>query len=457
MKIFSIDSLPNPVKAEAIVPGSKSYTNRSLLLAALTNKSVKIINPLVSDDTKVLIDCLKILGIKVLNGNKSITVEGNISSIKNRSYNLDANLSGTTIRFILALSTIIPGIKTLYGKEGLNKRPIGDLVDGLRQLGAKIEYLDRKGFPPIKVSSSKLNPGSVRIKASISSQYVSALLMVTPIIGDVTIEVIGDQVSKPYIDMTIDTMKQFGVRVSNKNYKKYRIEKNQKYDTNKYVVEGDYSSAGYFFAIAALTKSTITVKNLSPVSVQADKKFLGILEKMGNKIIYGKNQITVSGLGVKPVNVDMEGCPDQVQTLAVLAAFANGVTKISGTQSLKVKETDRILATKLELKKMGISVTSTKTTLTIYGGNPKPASIETYGDHRMAMAFAVAGAKIEGMKIINPEVVSKTFPDFWDKLNSIGVKTEVITSKNIVLIGMRGSGKSIVAKIISRKLKKTFF
>ena len=280
--------------------------------------------------------------------------------------------------------------------------------------------------------------------------------MIAPLVGDVTIEITGNQISKPYIDMTIDAMDKFGVKVYNQNYKRYKVEKGQEYNTNKYTVEGDYSSACYFFAIAALTKSKITVKNLNPNSVQADKEFLDILGKMDNKIIYGKDQITVVGKRVKPINVDMENCPDQIQTLAVLAAFANGITKISGTQSLRVKETDRIKALENELKKMGILVSSTKTTLTIHGGNPKPASIETYGDHRMAMSFAVAGSKLAGMQIVDPDVVNKTFPSFWSKLNSIGVRTKIINNKNIVLIGMRGSGKTTIAKLLAKKLNREY-
>lgn len=435
------------------IPGSKSYTNRSLLLAALAKGTVKIINPLESSDTRVMIHCLKKLGIKITEKKGSIEVLNDISSIKNKHFDLDANESGTTIRFMLALSTIIPGIKILQGQAGLNKRPIGDLVEGLKQLGAKIAYLEKEGFPPVKVLSSKLNPGTIRIKGSISSQFISAILMIAPLIGEVKLDITGSQISKPYIDMTIDTMKQFGVKVENENYQKYVIRANQKYQAKKHVVEGDVSSASYFFAIAALTKSEITVKNINPKSIQADMKFLKILEKMGNIVKSGKNDITVIGQNIKPVSVDMQDCPDQVQTLAVLAAFAKGKTKITGVQSLRVKETDRVFALKKELKKMGISSSSTKTSLTIYGGNPKPAIIDTYGDHRMAMAFAVAANLLPDIKIKDPGVVNKTFPDFWKKLNSIRTR---IHRKNIVLIGMRGSGKTIVAKMISRKLNKRF-
>ena len=187
----------------------------------------------------------------------------------------------------------------------------------------------------------------------------------------------------------------------------------------EYVIEGDFSSAGYFFAIAALIQSTITVENLNPFSLQADRKFLDILEKMGNVITYGENEICVQGKQIIPLSVDMEDCPDQVMTLAVLAAFADGVTHISGVRSLRYKETERVLALKKELGKMGIKTEDTYDTLTVYGGSPHAAEIDTYNDHRMAMAFAVATMRLEGMSIRHPEVVNKTFPTFWEVLGSL--------------------------------------
>lgn len=419
MKVIKILPLQKLIQAQLTVPGSKSYTNRSLLLAAISSKKVKIVNPLISDDTNTMINCLRNLGVKIIEKKNVIEVVNNITSVKNNFFNLDVNQSGTTFRFLLALSAVIPGVKILRGKEGLNKRPIGDLVEALKQLGAKIEYLDKKGYPPVKVLSLKLNPGTIRIKGNISSQFISALLMVAPLIGEVIIEVIGNQISEPYIAMTINIMKQFGVNVQKKNNNKYLIPENQKYETREYKVEGDVSSASYFFAIAALTKSTIAIKNINPNSVQADMRFLKILEDMGNKIVSGENQITIIGKGIKPVDVDMTDCPDQVQTLAVLASFAKGITKISGIESLRIKETDRLLALTQELKKMGIKTSTTKDTLTIYGGNPISAQIETYGDHRMAMSFTIAGCKIPGIVIKNPEVVSKTYPRFWEDLEKI--------------------------------------
>ncbi len=416
---LKINPLIKPVSATISIPGSKSYTNRALILAALTQGTVTIKNPLFSDDTNALINCLETLGIKLTVSKNQITVAGDISQIKERRYDLNAQLSGTTIRFILALSCIIPGTKKIYGKEGLNKRPIKELVEGLRQLGAEIEYLEKEGFPPLLVKSSHLNPRIVKLKGQISSQYFSALLMIAPLVGKVTIQVLGKQISKPYVDMTIDTLEKFKVNVFNQKYKKYIIKSNQKYTAKNYLVEGDYSSAGYFFAIATLTKSKITVKNLNPKSKQADIRFLNALEKMGNKIIREDNQITVIGQGVKPVNVNMADFPDSVQTLAVLASFAKGETTIDGVASLRIKETERVKALQTELSKMGIKTKATKSKLIIYGGNSKAAAINTYNDHRMAMSFAVAGTKLPNMIIKDAEVVSKTFPDFWKNLGKI--------------------------------------
>ncbi len=411
--------LTQPVTATIEIPGSKSYTNRALIMAALTKGPVKLLNPLESDDTEAMISCLTSFGIHIKKEANAFIVENDISDITDKEYELCANISGTTIRFILALACIVPGTKSIYGEEGLNKRPIGNLVDGLKQLGAAINYQDKAGYPPLKVMSSQLKAGTVKLHGDVSSQFFSALLMIAPVIGDLTIEVEGNQISKSYIDITISMMKEWGVEVENHEYQRYVIKGGQSYTMKEYSIEGDFSAAGYFFAIGALTKSTITLKNMNAESVQGDKQFLDILEQMGNNGSCAENEITIIGKGVKPVEVDMEQCPDQAQTLAVLAAFAKGKTVMTGIRSLRVKETERVKAIETELAKMGIKTESTHDTLTIYGGDPKPATIDTYGDHRMAMSFAVAGTVLPGMKINNPEVVNKTFPEFWKKLEEL--------------------------------------
>lgn len=455
MNYATIHPIRKPIVKEITIPGSKSYTNRALLLSALTKNQVLLKNALFSDDTLAMISCLQILGIKIETNDTTIFVKGSVADVKNETRKLNANLSGTTIRFLLALAIILPGKTILTGHESLQKRPISDLVEALRQIGAKIAYLTTKKYPPLLIEPSSLSSHKIVINGNISSQFISALLMIAPCAGGLTLHVTGEQISKPYIDMTIDSMEKFGVKVQNNNYQSYVVPK-QEYEKNEYVIEGDYSSAGYFFAIAAITKSTITAHNLNPKSVQADRMFLSLLEQMGNTVTYGKESVTVKGNGITPLSITMETCPDQVQTLAVLSAFAKGKTTITGIRSLRVKETERVIALQNELQKMGIETQATEDAITIRGGNPVAARIATYDDHRMAMAFSVAATKLPGMQIEDPLVVNKTFPKFWKTLSSLGVKIDFKKSSNIVLIGMRGAGKTTLGKLLEKQLAKEF-
>lgn len=415
MKYHEMTPLKKPVTKTIEIPGSKSYTNRALVMAALTKGKVILEHPLYSEDTEVMIGILRQLGLHIETKTEQIVVHDDISVIQDQPYDLYCKDSGTTIRFLLAMLCLTPGIKILRGSPRLNERPIKELVEALRLLGAKIDQEQ----PPLKITSSSLSKGrKITLDASMSSQFLSALLMIAPLLDGLKIDLQGELISKPYVKMTLQAMQEWGVNVL-ETKQGYQISGGQHYKKERYEIEGDFSSAGYFFAIAALTKSTLTLKNLSSHSIQADLEFLTILARMGNEIHTSDHGITVRGKQLLPITIDMEKCPDQVQTMAVLAAFAPGITKISGVRSLRVKETERVYALRKELAKMGIRTEETTDTLTIYGGSPKAALIETYGDHRMAMAFAIAGTHLPGMKIHQPEVVCKTFPTFWEKLGSL--------------------------------------
>lgn len=420
MKIAEVSKLNSPAEATVVVPGSKSYTLRALFVAALCESEPKLTGLLESKDTSAMRDCLE-----------------DIKSGKDR---LSAEESGITARFVTALACISPGKQQITGESSLLKRPIGDLVEALRQLGADIEYAEKEGFLPIAVSSDQLSGSEVTISGQTSSQYLSALLLIAPILEKgLEIHIEGKQISKPYIDITLDVMNHFGVKFENDNYKKYTV-KPQTYQTNEYKVEGDYSSAAYFYAINALTGSKITVENLNPSSKQGDKKFVGLLNE--SKL---------------PPRINAEDFPDQAMTLAVLAAFGSDKTTIDGVRSLRVKETERVKAVENELAKMGIKTESTEDQLIIHGGSPGPARIDSYNDHRIAMSFAVAATKIGSVSIFNPEVVGKTFPGFWDELAKVTeVKISDIELQNILLIGMRGSGKTTTARLLAQNLNKEF-
>jgi 3-phosphoshikimate 1-carboxyvinyltransferase len=425
MNSLQLIPLKEPATAEVHLPGSLSYTIRAMALAAMTKGPVTIHNPLKSDDTYAMLAALQTLGIKNEEEENAFIIHGDIVDVKDIDYTINIRLSGRAARTLLALLCIVPGVKTLTCEEPFKKRPMQDLVEGLRQLGAQIEYVEEEGHLPIKIVSSKLNPGHVQMQGNMSSQYFSAIMMIAPYVGDITIEVLGEQASKPFIDITIEAMQKFGVNVFNKNYKSYIIPSGQNFACTDYYVEADATAASYFWGIAAVSGSKITVKNVSTESKQGDAQFVEILEKMGCTVTADETSITVQGnQTLRAVSVDMNHLPDVVPTLAVIAAFAKGKTVITGLDHLKGKESDRIEAPKQELTKMAITVDATENSLTIEGGSPKGATIETHGDHRIAMAFAVAGAKIPDVIITNPTVVSKSFPQFWSTIEELGIKTK---------------------------------
>lgn len=433
MKYISITP-PAPARlssVQAIVraPGSKSYTNRALLIAALAAGPSRLTFTSPSTDSGALIRALRALGIAIDEergaspDDRTLTVHGQGGSLPPYTGEIDVGPAGTTMRFLCALCAAIPGSDiVLRGTERMHARPIGDLVEALRELGAHIDYLGTPGCPPLRVhSSTPLAGGNVRMHGSISSQFISALLLTAPLHqGPLTIEIAGDQISKSYIDMTLQNIADFGVSIENEAYQRYHYPAGQRYQARHYPIEGDASGASYLWGIAAVSGGTITVENININSAQGDIRFPELLEQMGCTVTRHERAITVQGASkLRAIEVDMSLMPDTAQTLAVIAACAQGSTVLRGLSTLRVKETDRIAALHTELSKIGIRAEPGPDFLVVHGGTPHGARIATYEDHRMAMSFALLGTRISGIEIEEPEVVAKSFPDFWRVLGDI--------------------------------------
>lgn len=426
---MNIKIYPSKVSGTITAPPSKSITHRAIIAASLANGKSVIKNALLSDDTKYTINALKQLGIKINIDETTLTIYGTNGKLYSPKKPINIGNSGSTMRLIAAIASLTDGTTILTGEERIKQRPMADLLNALTQIGVTAESIENNGCPPIRIWGGKLSGENIKIKGTISSQYISALLFIAPLATDtLTISIDGDLRSKPYVELTIDIMKKFGIKVINNNFKEFIIEKDQTYKPQNYIVEGDYSSASYFFAAAAITKEKITIKNLNINSAQGDKYLLEILKKMGCSIEIDPNKVSVKGLkNLSGLNVDMNDYPDIVQTLAVIAAYAKGETRIKNIAHLKDKETNRLTSTVNELLKMGINTHATDDEINIVGGQPKGTIINTYNDHRMAMSFAIAGLLATDETIIqNAEVVNKSYPNFWKDLKSIGAKIETI-------------------------------
>ncbi len=412
------------INTELSIPGSKSYANRALVIAALAKGTTTLANLPSCDDTKYMLEAIKLLGAKVEEVSKT---EVNVTSPEKLSYNGEINVggAGTAMRFLTSLCSLGVGDVILSGNERMCERPIEDLVRALETnvdgtIIAKNKTENGERCPPLQIDSFGLKGGTIKLKGTTSSQYLTSILLSAPKAKDeVTVEIVGELSSKPFVDMTIDIMKTFGVNVKNNNYESFLVPK-ASYLAKEYFVESDSSGVSYFLAAAAITGGKIKINNINPDSAQGDIHFIEVLEKMGCKIEKGENYLQIESDGeLKGIEVDMNAMVDTAQTLAVLASVAKGKTKITNVGSLKVKETDRITAIKNELEKCGITVEAGEDYLVIEGGKPTPAQIETYDDHRMAMSFAVLGLTVPGIKIENPTCVSKSFPEFWELFDSL--------------------------------------
>ena len=412
----------HPLNATVRVPGSKSLTNRALLIAALADGTTHLTNALFSDDSRYFANALKTLGFDVQldETNHSMTVTGLGGKIPATKAELFIGNAGTAARFLSAFLTLGNGEYLLDGDPRMRERPIGDLIDALTQLGAKLETTNN--CPPVKVTASGLRGGKTTMAGDISSQFLSALLMVAPYAQNpIEITLSTDLNSKPYVDMTIAIMKDFGVEIERRGNEHFTIRPSFFFPLSSYSIESDASAAAYFFAAPAICGGTVKVENISRQSVQGDIGFLDVLTQMGCVVEEADNSILVTwNSSFCGIDVDMRDIPDTAQTLAAIAPFAGSPTRIRGIASARVKETDRIHATCTELARLGVRVEEADDGMTIHPVEKmRPAAIQTYNDHRMAMAFSLIGLRFDGVTIENPACVSKTFPNFFEVLDQL--------------------------------------
>ncbi len=420
---IEIQTVQGPVLGEIRPPGSKSITNRALICAALAEGESELVGTLDSDDTRVMIDGLRALGISISVDEigETIGVTGCGGSLPAQKANLFVGNSGTTIRFLTAAVTLGHGEYRLDGIQRMRERPIGDLADALNQLGAKVICEGVGDCPPVRVKAHGLQGGVATVRGNISSQFLSGLLMAAPCAEqEVTLRVEGTLVSVPYVAMTLRVMESFGVSgQASSDYSKIQIPSPCHYQSCRYAIEPDASAASYFWAVAAITGGKVTVRGLNSESLQGDIGFVDCLRQMGCQVQYQADSITVLGGPLVGIDVDMNAISDTVQTLAVVALFAEGPTRIRNVAHVRHKETDRITALATELRKLGAEVQESADGLEITPGKMPPATVDTYNDHRMAMSFAIAGIKSPGIVIRDPGCTAKTYPEFFSALATL--------------------------------------
>ena len=420
----SIEIVPSgPVRGTVRPPGSKSITNRALVCAALAAGQSRLAGALRSDDTVVMIEGLRQLGIDVAadGSGREIEVTGCDGQPPATAAELFVGNSGTTARFLTALATLGSGAYRIHGVPRMHQRPISDLLDALRALGADVASEAGDGCPPVIVRAAGLEGGRVTIRGDVSSQFLSGLLLSAPCAREpVEIVVDGPLVSKPYVQMTLSVMSEFGMVVGGADeFDRFFVPCGLGYHGNDYAIEPDASAASYFFAAAAVTGGQVTVSGLSRDSLQGDVAFCDCLARMGCRVRYKSDRITVAGGPLKGIEIDMADISDTAQTLAAVALFAEGPTTITGIAHVRHKETDRIAALATELRKLGATVEEQPSGLRIVPGPLHGARVDTYDDHRMAMSLALVGLAVPGVAINDPGCTAKTYPDFFHDLDAI--------------------------------------
>ena len=446
--------LPQHLSATGIVrlPGSKSISNRVLLLAALSKGETDVRDLLASDDTERMLEALKMLGVGVAHlGGENWRITGCSGSFPNRQAELFLGNAGTAFRPLTAALALAGGDYVLKGVARMHERPIGDLVDGLRQLGADVTYLGNEGYPPLHLKPANISPGGlVKVRGDVSSQFLTGLLMALPLTGQtVVVEVVGELISKPYIEITLATMARFGVIVDRDGWQRFTVHAGSSYvSPGTIYVEGDASSASYFLAMGAIGGGPVRVEGVGRDSIQGDVRFAEALAKMGAEIEMGPNWMSARApqTGLVAVDLDCNHIPDAAMTLATTALFAKGTTMLRNIASWRVKETDRIAAMAIELRKLGAVVEEGEDFIAVTPAHLKPAAVDTYDDHRMAMCFSLAAFGTP-LRINDPKCVAKTFPDYFERFAAVTKAAPVIA-----IDGPSASGKGTVAAKVAEVL-----
>ena len=424
MEQLTLDPIAK-VSGEVNVPGSKSLSNRALLLAALAEGETELTNLLDSEDIEHMLNALTKLGVsyRLSEDKTQCVVQGNGGAF-NVAEPLELFLgnAGTAMRPLCAALAASNVDTVLTGEPRMEERPIGDLVDALREADAEVTYLKNEGFPPLQIKGKTLNGGEMSVDGSVSSQFLTALLMAAPLFsGDVTIRIKGELVSKPYIDITLDTMAKFGVTVENDNYQTFTISGDAKYIApGKFMVEGDASSASYFLAAGAIKGGKVRVTGIGQNSIQGDIRFADVLEAMGATVVWHDEYVEITGAPLKGVNMDMNHIPDAAMTIATTALFAEGPTTMTNIYNWRVKETDRLAAMATELQKLGAKVEEGHDYIKVWPTDSlKHAEIDTYNDHRIAMCFSLVALSDTPVTINDPGCTRKTFPDYFTRFKTL--------------------------------------
>jgi 3-phosphoshikimate 1-carboxyvinyltransferase len=419
---LEIKPFREPVHATVSPPGSKSYTNRALPLAALAAGESSIEGALYSDDTKYMAQALRQLGVTVLEDESTnrFTVTGTGGRWQPSSAPLFIGNSGTSARFLAPLVALGHSEYVIDGVDAMRQRPIQPLVEALNHLGSDVESIAATGCPPLRIRARGVRGGAFRIRGDLSSQYLSGLLMSAPYFDlGLQLEVEGELVSKPYLEVTAQAMRAFGVDMDMRDFSSFSVAPGR-YAPTAYLVEPDASGASYLFAAAAITGGRVTVPGLGTNSLQGDLNFVRILERMGCTVHMTADTTEVIGTpNLRGVTVDMSQISDTAQTLAAVAVYADTPTRVTGIGFIRKKETDRVGAVVTELRRLGIHALEEADGFIIHPGTPRPARVETYDDHRMAMSFALVGLRSPGVTILDPKCTAKTFPTYWDVLETM--------------------------------------